>query len=502
MKTKDRNRKPEPRIAITARAVTISAQRVKRKRSPNRDRMIVKAAGGAVRSQRKRLVMTVRGSMIPTSPTTVTFLRRADTYYRGLDDFYREYIRNFLVHGSVDARAFWATKEGFETVVEDVTPGIVSDQQKAELKAYVDKINGDVDLDGRLRLGSVKAQIWGKAGFEIQFQKRDAPWLTGNPPVKLNSLRSTLISPRVDLNTWTLQSFEYAGKADFYKPEEVLFFVRNEVDDDWQGRSDVEPILAESILDDRIIREDIMEAATTLWAGIAVHQLDLEKAAKAGITTDADIDAIMEQYRQQLKPGKHVITDDLWNIQIHDLKPDLTQLLDASDKLERRIVGAFKVPRFLLNIEKELNRATAEKELEGFVDGPVTDDQRWLKRVIEKQWYDRLTRQFLQLKPEDPLPVRVVHRWRQIRTEDWLALIDTGTKAYANGQGPVSKEKFYELMRDGKATTFDPAEVASQPPGQPMEIPLDIIARPKKPTQNTNQTTTRDGSNPDARTLN
>jgi predicted RecB family nuclease len=30
------------------------------------------------------------------------------------------------------------------------------------------------------------------------------------------------------------------------------------------------------------------------------------------------------------------------------------------------------------------------------------------------------------------------------------------------------------------ATSFDPKEVASQPPSQPVEIPLDIIARPKK----------------------
>lgn len=230
-----------------------------------------------------------------------------------------------------------------------------------------------------------------------------------------------------------------------------------------------------------------MEAATTLWAGIAVHQLDLEKAAKAGITTDEDVDRVMEDYRQQLRPGKHVITDDLWNIQVHDLKPDLSQLLAVSDKLERRILGSFKVPRFLLNIEAELNRATAEKELEGFVEGPVMDDQRWLKRIVESQWYDRLTRQFLQLKPEEPLPVRVVHRWRQIRTEDWLALLDEGIKGYGEGRGPLSLPKFYELMRDGRATTFDPKEVQSQAVKQPLEIPLDIVARPKKRTDQTQQ---------------
>jgi len=465
----------EPRIAITARAVTISAQHIKRRHRPS---ALVKVAGGVARnhSGRKRLVMTIRGA----ATSGITFLRRSDTLWRGLDDYYREYIRNFLVRGSIDARAFWATKEGFETVIEDITLGTVSEEKKEQLKAYVDKINGDVNLDNRLRLALVKGPIWGKAGFEIEFQKKDAPWLPGNQPVRLNSLKSTLLAPKVDPYAWKLTSFEYNGKPDFYKPEEVLFFVRCEIDDDWQGRSEIEPVLVESILDDRIMREDLMEACTTLWAGIAVHQLNLEKAAKAGITTDEDIDKIMTEYREQLRPGKHVITDDLWDIQVHDLKPDLRQLLDVSDKLERRILGSFKVPRFLLNIEKELNRATAEKELEGFVEGPVTDDQRWLKRIIESQWYDRLTRQFLQLKPEDPLPVRVVHRWRQIRVEDWLNLIDVGIKGYGEGRGPLSLAKFYEFVRDGRATKFDPKEVAGQPASQPVEIPLDIVARPKR----------------------
>jgi hypothetical protein len=470
-------KKRRPRIAIPSRNVAIPEQRIKARQRPN---AVLKIAGGTVSHNRKRIVMAVRGA----ARSGVAFLRRSDTLWRGLDDYYREYCRNFLVRGSIDARAFWATKEGFETVIEDMIPDKISEEKKVELKAYVDKINGDVKLDNRLRLALIKAPIWGKAGFEIEFQKKEAPWLTGNLPVSLNSLKSSLLTPSVDLDTWKLKGFQYTSGPDF-KPEEVLFFVRNEIDDDWQGRSDIEAVLVESILDDRIIREDLMEAATTLWAGIAVHQLDLEKAAKAGITTDEDVDQLMEDYRKQLKPGKHVITDDLWNIQVHDLKPDLSQLLAVSDKLERRILGSFKVPRFLLNVEKELNRATAEKELEGFVEGPVMDDQRWLKRIVESQWYDRLTRQFLQLKPEDPLPVRVVHRWRQIRTEDWLALLDEGIKGYGEGRGPLSLPKFYELMRDGRATTFDPKEVQSQAVNQPLEIPLDIVARPKKRTDQT-----------------
>jgi hypothetical protein len=307
-----------------------------------------------------------------------------------------------------------------------------------ELKAYVDRINTKVDLDNRVRIGLIKAQIWGKAGFEVEFTKQTTPWLASNEPARLNSLKSTLLKPEVDKEKWRLTAFEYDGHKSFYDPEEVLFFPRNELDDDWEGLSDIEPVLAETAMDDRIIREDLLEAATTLWAGVGTALLDLERAAKAGIANDADVDKVEEDMRTQLKPGKWIISDDLWKFDVHDIKPDLRQLLEVSDKLERRILGNFGVPRFLLNIEKELNRATAYAELEAFVEGPITDDQRWVKRIIESQWYDRLARQFFKLKPEDSLPMRVVHRWRQIRTLDWFALLDSVTKAYAEGMGWAS----------------------------------------------------------------
>ena len=64
--------------------------------------------------------------------------------------------------------------------------------------------------------------------------------------------------------------------------------------------------------------------------------------------------------------------------------------------------------------------------------------------------------------------------------EDWLALIDAATKGYGEGLGLLSKPKAYELLRDGRATKFDPAEAATQTTTTPVEIPLDIIARRKK----------------------
>ncbi|MEM3017949.1 MAG: hypothetical protein QXO25_03615, partial [Candidatus Bathyarchaeia archaeon] len=198
------------------------------------------------------------------------------------------------------------------------------------------------------------------------------------------------------------------------------------------------------------------EAVTTLWAGIAVHTLLTEKLPEG--TTQEDIQKIIDDHIAELKPGKHVATTDQWQIQVVDIKPDLDKLLNIEEKLERRIVGNFQVPRFMLNIERELNRATAYAELEAFVDGPITEIQRMLKRNVEAQWYERLARQALKIKNGD-LPVLVKHRWRQIRTADWFELIKAVSQAYEGGMGWADRRKIYEIMRDGTAASFDPAEL-------------------------------------------
>ena len=384
------------------------------------------------------------------------------TIYKGMNRYYREYRRNFLVRKAIDSLAYWSVKEGFDTILElgPAAPrGFESEEAKQayldqylEAKNYDDKINASVNLDLALRTAVVKAKINGRAAFEIEFEQ-PKPWIS--EPVRLIPLSSTEITPDVD-DDWNLTGFTYEGKRGFYTPEEILYFVNSDLEGDWEGLSDVEPVLKEAELDDKIIREDLTEAATTLWAGIAVHTLLTEKLPEG--TKQEEIQKIIDNHIAELKPGKHIATTDQWQIQVVDIKPDLDKLLNISDKIERRIVGNFQVPRFMLNIEKELNRATAYAELEAFVDGPISDIQRMLKRTLEAQWYPRLTRQALKITNGD-LPVLVKHRWRQIRTADWFELIKAATEAYDNGLGWATLEKTYEILRDGTATTFNPTEL-------------------------------------------
>jgi len=391
--------------------------------------------------------------------TTLT----TSTAYRGMNKYYREYRRNFLVRKAIDSLAYWSVKEGFETVLEP-GPAVLEKfeteeakqahlDQYSEVKSYVDKTNSAVNLDLALRIAVIKTKIFGKAAFEIEFEHQGKPW--ASQPTRLIPLDSTQMKPNIDDN-WNLTGFTYEGKEGFYLPEEVLYFVNSDLEGDWEGLSEIEPILKEAELDDKIMREDLTEAATTLWAGIAVHTLLTEKLPEG--TNQEEVQKIIDDHVAELRPGKHIATTDQWQIQVVDIEPDLNKLINISDKVERRIVGNFQVPRFMLNIEKELNRATAYAELESFVDGPITDIQRMFKRTLEAQWYPRLAGQKLRIA-DGNLPVLIKHRWRQIRTADWFELIKAASQAYGTGVGWADRKKIYEMLRDGTDTHFDPAEL-------------------------------------------
>jgi hypothetical protein len=368
--------------------------------------------------------------------------------YSGMNKYYREYRRNFLIRGGINALAYWATKEGFEVLLEP--PDGLGEAEARGALDFINAINARVGLDQALFAAIVNALVFGHSAFEIE---RDGE----GKPARLLPLEPDDIEPRIDPENWRLMGFDYQGQRVFYAPEEVLYFAYLDLDGSMRGLSAIEPILREAELDGRIVREDVMEAATTLWAGIAIHTLQTEKLAPG--TTQEQVQRIIDDHIAALKPGKHVATTDAWDIKVVDLKPDISKLLEISERMERRILGNFGVPRFLLGMEKELNRATAYAELEAFVDGPVAFIQRWIKRELERQWYGPLLRLALGIDAKAELPIRAVHRWRQIRTADWFELIEAVSRAYGMGAGFIDRAKAYEILRDGPATSFDPSEV-------------------------------------------
>ena len=139
-----------------------------------------------------------------------------------------------------------------------------------------------------------------------------------------------------------------------------------------------------------------------------------------------------------------------------DAKVNFTGLVTALEYCDTDIIGNFKVPRFLLGREKQVNRATAQIEFKAFIEGPIADIQRYYKRQIERQWYDPVTRKVLELSEDDSLPVRMKHVWNIVTFQDLYDLAEAVSRLWGpHGMGPLAGklEKVWELMH------WDPEEL-------------------------------------------
>jgi len=423
--------------------------------------------------------------------------------YHGSNRLFREYRKNFLISGCIDARAFWATKEGFDTELEPVGKIFANNEQgKAEreaylkpyepLKAYIDRQNENIGLDQQLEIALIVSRIVGRCAFEYEDDGKDfTRWVVFDPDdiLPINSRKKRRLG------------YSYKGQgtagSPAYKPDDIFYYVNKDLDGRGYGLSDVEAVLKESQLDDKIIREDLTEAATTMWAPQILLWLDIDRIPLKW--TKADIDRVLSAQVAAMAPGKITASDNRFSAQEITVKPDLAGLIGVSDKCERRILGHFKVPRFMLNLEYQgWNRATSYTELETFVDGPVTKDQKALVRAVEQQWYNKLT--FLYLSENDaswsegdPFPVRARLRPRQIRTSDMLEWIKVVAAAYNGGNGFIDELKAYEMMQKGTATPFDKKEIEERQNAtvravrefkqKEMQVPTDVKPQQQQPQQ-------------------
>jgi len=183
-----------------------------------------------------------------------------------MNQYYRWFRQDELVRGCIVTNAYFACmSQGFETVLEPTKTQKLSDQEKERLlkdyayvKSRIDELNKGVNLDQTLFISQVKRSIYGKCGFEIV---EDEDLI----PERLLPLEST--SPKPKLNDfWELTGFEYKGKSDFYQPEEVLYFINLALEADYEGLSDIEPVMDVCNTRHDILRKDLPEIGMSLWA--------------------------------------------------------------------------------------------------------------------------------------------------------------------------------------------------------------------------------------------
>ena len=141
----------------------------------------------------------------------------------------------------------------------------------------------------------------------------------------------------------------------------------------------------------------------------------------------------------EVAPGKIIgVPNDVEDAEMLDMKPDYAGYVTMMDSLEIKIYNAFHVPLFLVKSDEIANRATANKSAKLFLDGVVTDDQKWMQETLGSQWYDPLLREELKKSnkiektvdtsdPDDteaPLPFLIRRKFVLPTVEDFLDLAD------------------------------------------------------------------------------
>lgn len=353
-----------------------------------------------------------------------TVTSSSDAYYVGLNQDYRWFRQDELVRKCVVTNAYYSTMHGFNTVVEARRPG-----DYGGLKESVDEVNKAVNMDAAMFTVQVKRSVYGKAGFEVV---TDPDGL----PVRLLSLESDRLRPDID-EDWRLTGYTYRGRKGFYAADEVLYFTNLGLEADALGLSDVEPLRRVCLARHEVLRENFPEIARSLWAPYVVL-----KADTGGLPVE-EAERVVEQLAEVARAGKSVAINESVEAQVVHLTPDIRGLNELLGKLEEAIIAGFGTPRLLLGRPVE-NRATAYAELEAYVEGVVSGVQRYLRRELERQWYDRLARHFT-----GGGDARVKHVWNPVRASDVAQMADAVSKLWgSHGMGALggSVEKAWELM--------------------------------------------------------
>jgi hypothetical protein len=351
-----------------------------------------------------------------STPTTAS-------WYEGMHWGYRWFRKDELVRRSVLANAYYSTlSSGFDTALEGEGP--IEDY--AYVKERVDALNARVNMDQILFTAQVKRSIYGRAGFEV------VPGADGYPE-RLIPLRGDQLKPDVGAD-WALTGFTYQGRRGFYAPGEVLYFTNTQLEADWEGLSDVEPVLALCEARDDVLREDFREMARSRGAPYVILKADTSGLAQA------EADRVVEELAEAARAGRSIAINESVEAEVVNLTPDIEGLCRLLDRLEQGIAANFGVPGFLLGRPVE-NRATAYAEFEAYIGGVVAQNQRYLKRELERQWYAPLVARILADEGEDwegEPPVRVKHRWRTIRATDVYEMAQAVAALWGDGPGPLA----------------------------------------------------------------
>jgi len=294
------------------------------------------------------------------------------------------------------------------------------------VKKVIDDVNKRVNLDFRIYQAIILRELYGRAAFEIVYDN------LGNV-TSLLPLNSMSIRPVIDKRTFEIAYFEYIpAKNGRLRPEQVLYFALDPLTTNMIGRSSIDPI-RNTIKTKINLERDLQESAKRLWAPIGLFEMDTR-----AIPDPKEKKRKMQEFAQELKPGRSVVHNTSVKSKILDLKPDMIGLVKAIEKMDEEIMGNFAIPKALLSREKTLSKATLEFSIKCLYDGPVASIQRYFKREIERQFYDRILQRRGWAKD-----FTVKHIWRPITIYS-PELINALVKAVS--VGAMTKKEMFHIM--------------------------------------------------------
>ena len=279
--------------------------------------------------------------------------------------------------------------------------------------AYLDMLEEIMNRDDELDMIQRQIALIASAhafGRAVQVRQYDGEGF----PIRYIPLASARLGRVwVDRRTWRFLGVEY---KDYTKNKRILLakdILHYEVDD-WHitpnalyyGMSTAENVIAIGERN-RVANETSMpEIIKSLWAPIMLVK-----------TTGPRSAAKMREIISNFKRGKTIFYNDDIEIQVIPLTHDLEKLNLVTRDGEKAIMRAFTVP-IGVAFEDDPNRATLEKSLQQWYDGPLKFKRSQFDQVMWKQHYKPQVEKMMPVGEQ--IPFRIVTEYENIRTDSFL----------------------------------------------------------------------------------
>lgn len=343
---------------------------------------------------------------------------------------------------------------GADEIANTLMGSQFSEQEQIKLQEYIDNTDRVTRLYPSLPKPIKSAYIFGRSGLWIQRTPDEITDLNipAGSPIALKPLNSRYLG-QVKINTvnWNISEIEYndpsarmqtdgdpdkaeteqggsgqgtpapaqsqqqtSGDSTIWLPiNDLVYFTRDDdniVNDSLHyGLSTIQPILTLSEENRRINQRVMPEIHESMWAGSAVWEFP-----GWGETE-------INNFLSRIKPGKNIAVNSP-DIKVNtvSLQFDEANLLNVRDSNEKKILAAFGVPGFLLNIKGGSDQKTMGDELIAFQESIIEAERAWIRDVLDEYWYRRLLNAYF---PDDQyihIKLKVITEFKNISFESFF----------------------------------------------------------------------------------